>query len=125
MGFPQRLIAVRNDENIIQLANPVIIDRRGENVLTEECLSIPEVFVKVGRSQKIKLQGMDGEGNQKIIEAGGILARIFQHAIDHLNGILLVDYAKGEKKNKIKKKLEELVEYTRMILRIKNNRHGS
>jgi len=120
IGFPQRLIAVRFDGNLLQLANPFIIEEEGKSLLTEGCLSIPEIFVKVARSQKIKVEGVNEKGKKRIVKAEGILARALQHEIDHLNGVLIIDYATEKKKDKIKHKLEQLANYTQILLRLKN-----
>lgn len=120
IGISRRMVVVRTDGSLLQLANPSILNKKGEDILTEGCLSIPEVFIKVPRAKKVKLTGIDEKGKKSIIEADGILARALQHEIDHLNGILIVDYAEPGKKDKIKKRLRELAENTRMILKIKN-----
>lgn len=120
IGISQRLIAIRVDGNLIQLANPVIQDGWGKNVLTEGCLSIPEIFVKVSRSDRVMVEGVDERGKKREFEVEGIPARAIQHEIDHLNGTLIVDYATRKKKDRIKEKLEQLADYTRMVLRVKN-----
>ena len=122
VGLSRRIIAVRTDGYLLQLANPLILEREGETILTEGCLSIPEVFVKVPRFQKIKVMGIDETGKKRIIKAEGILARALQHEIDHLNGILIVDYATDKKRTKIKHRLDQLADYTRMLLRVKNKK---
>lgn len=120
VGVCQRIIAVRVDGNLIQLANPVITDGWGKSTLTEGCLSIPEVFVKVSRPNRIIVEGVDERGKKRGLEAEGILARAIQHEVDHLDGTLIVDYTPQEKKDKIKERLEELADYTKMVLRVKN-----
>ena len=120
IGLSRRLIAVRTDSYLLQMANPLILENKGEDILTEGCLSIPEVFIKVPRYKKIKVQGLNEKGEKIVIEAEGMLARALQHEIDHLNGALIIDYAAKKKKDKIKHRLEQLADHTKMILKFKN-----
>lgn len=90
--------------------------------MPEGCLSIPEVFVKIPRPQKIKVEVMNEIGKRKTLEVEGIIARVLQHKIEHLNGILIVDHASRDKKNKISKKLEQLANYTQSLVRIQSNK---
>ncbi|HHF99019.1 MAG TPA: peptide deformylase [Candidatus Aerophobetes bacterium] len=122
IGFSQRIIAVRTDGYLLQLANPFILEKEGESILTEGCLSIPEVFIKVPRFEKIKIQGLDETGKKRTVKVEGILARALQHEIDHLNGILIIDYATEKKKEKIMHRLNQIAEHTRMLLKIKNRK---
>lgn len=76
--------------------NPKIIKTSGKNLPMEEgCLSVPELYGEVERPEKITLQGFDKNGKEIKIKAFGLLARIFQHEVDHLNGHLFVDKAKN------------------------------
>ena len=63
--------------------------------MEEGCLSVPEIFGAVERPEKITLEGFDTGGKKIKIKAWGLLARIFQHETDHLNGILFIDKAKN------------------------------
>jgi peptide deformylase len=92
IGIPRQLIIVSNEDKIIKFANPKIIEVKGEDIFEEGCLSVPETFVKINRPYEIKVIGLNEEG--KIIEfkAKGLVARVFQHEIDHLNGKLIIDY---------------------------------
>jgi peptide deformylase len=95
------------------LINPEIIAAEGCVKDEEGCLSIPEIKDVVERSEKITVTGIDRSGSEVKIEAEGLLARIIQHEIDHLDGILFVDRLSSVKKNlaisrwkKVKKELE-------------------
>jgi peptide deformylase len=95
------------------LINPEIIVAEGCVKDEEGCLSIPEIKEIVERNEKITVTGMDRSGREVEIEAEGLLARIIQHEIDHLDGILFVDRLGSVKKNlavsrwkKVKKELE-------------------
>jgi peptide deformylase len=96
IGISKRVIVVDpHDEvtDLIELVNPEIIESSGEQLGPEGCLSIPGLNGDVLRKQHIKIKGLDYNGNEVIIEADDFLARIFQHEIDHLNGILFTDIA--------------------------------
>ena len=94
------------------IINPVITASEDEIMAEEGCLSIPEVFAVVKRSQRVEVKGYDLRGNELRYEAEGFLARAFQHEMDHLNGVLFWDKLRKVKrdilKRKFKKKLKEL-----------------
>lgn len=71
--------------------NPIIMKRRGSEKMEEGCLSLPGISEEVRRSNYILVEGRDVNGKPVRFEATGLLARIIQHEIDHLNGILLID----------------------------------
>lgn len=73
------------------LINPIIMKRRGSEKMEEGCLSLPGISEEVRRSNYILVEGRDVNGKPVRFEATGLLARIIQHEIDHLNGILLID----------------------------------
>lgn len=91
----------------ILLINPKIISRSNDVELDwEGCLSIPDVYGKVERSSKVKLRAQDIDGNEFRMNANGFLARVIQHEIDHLDGILFTTKVVGETLNE--KELEQL-----------------
>ena len=94
------------------IINPVITASEEEVIAEEGCLSIPEVFAQVKRSQHIEVKGYDLKGNELRYEAEGFLARAFQHEMDHLNGVLFWDNLSKVKRDilqrKFKKKLKEI-----------------
>ena len=92
------------------LVNPKIIWSGGELVrMKEGCLSIPGVEAEVVRSELIRVRHDDPEsGEELILEAGGLLSRVIQHEIDHLNGILFVDHLRPSQLSLINRKLQEL-----------------
>lgn len=113
-----RLITVdlslgENSKDLIILLNPEIFIPKGENVLDESCLSIPGISEKVIRPSTVHVKGIDLKGEEKIIEAEGLLARVFCHEIDHLDGKLFIDYLSPLKKSLIMKKLKEIKEEAR------------
>jgi len=113
-----RLITVdlsvgENSKDLIILLNPEIFLPKGKNVLEESCLSIPGISEKVIRPSTVHVKGIDLKGEEKIIEAEGLLARIFCHEIDHLDGKLFIDYLSPLKKSLIRKKLKKTMEEAR------------
>src|SRR5262245_3780148 len=73
------------------LVNPRITESRGEWVYDEGCLSIPGLYVEMARPKEVHLVGFDLEGHEVSIEADEIMARLFQHELDHLNGVLMFE----------------------------------
>ena len=92
----------------IFIVNPEIISKSSDLVSYEEgCLSIPNQFAEVERPNTCKIKFLDYEGNKKELEAKGLLATCIQHEIDHLNGILFIDYLSKLKKEMIIKKVKK------------------
>lgn len=87
--------------------NPVIVVKKGSVVGEEGCLSVPGVYEKVKRSKFIKVKYKDLDGNEKELEATGLLSRAIQHENDHLEGVLFVDRLPTLKKELLKKKLDK------------------
>ena len=96
-----------NSKDLIILANPELVSQEGTLLLEEGCLSIPDVQEKVLRPSRVVVKGMDLEGKEKIIEAEGLLARVFCHEIDHVNGKLFIDRLSPLKKSLIRKKMKK------------------
>ncbi len=104
-------------KNPMYFVNPEIIWKSDKNSTYEEgCLSIPNQFAKVDRSEKCHVKYLDYNGQEKEIEAEGLLSTCIQHEIDHLNGVLFIDYLSKLKKDiiikkasKNKKELERVV----------------
>ena len=94
------------------IINPIITASEEEVIAEEGCLSIPEVFAQVKRSQHVEVKGYDLKGNELRYEAESFLARAFQHEMDHLNGVLFWDNLSKVKRDilqrKFKKKLKEI-----------------
>lgn len=92
VGLSKQLIVADPGDKIIRLANPEIIEKSGDAQMEEGCLSIPGKCVNVKRSYKIVVQGLSFKSEKIEICADGLLARVLQHEIDHLNGKLIIDY---------------------------------
>ena len=76
----------------LALINPEILEAHGEETGSEGCLSIPEIHEEVTRPGRVRVRGLDPEGHPTSASAEGIAARVIQHEIDHLNGVLFIDY---------------------------------
>ena len=96
-----------NPEELYVLINPAILRKEGKLIREEGCLSVPEIYEKVARPQKVTVRGLDAEGREKTIEAEDLLARAFCHEIDHLDGRLFVDMLSPLKRSLIKKKFKK------------------
>jgi len=92
VGVSKRIIVVQTElpkQRIFELVNPKIIKRSKETEVGEEgCLSFPGIFLKIKRAKEVEVEGLDIRGKEIKIKAKGLLARVFQHEIDHLDGIL-------------------------------------
>lgn len=101
IGEDVKICVIDHDDVFYALINPEIIKKSKKMLLAEEgCLSVPNVLGLVNRHYKISVKALDGHGKQIKIKATNTLAQIFQHEIDHLNGILFIDRA--EKLFKVK-----------------------
>lgn len=93
VGKVIRLFVAEFEGRRVALCNPVIIHQERESIGTEGCLSLP-VFVglRVKRAASIDIEGQDTQGNKLSLSAEGIFARVLQHEIDHLHGVLFLDH---------------------------------
>ena len=110
-NIQQRIITIDLDSensNQIVLINPEILESSGETGIEEGCLSIPGFRGLVPRKEKVTVKALNRDGNEFTLEADGLLAICIQHEIDHLNGVLFVDYLSPLKRNRIKEKLIKL-----------------
>jgi peptide deformylase len=106
VGVPKKIIVMDDNQTIINVINPEIIKTTGSTNSEEGCLSLPGDMWKIKRAKKVVLRGMNIKGEKIEIRAVGLLARIIQHEVDHLNGILIKDRASFLQKQikKIKRK---------------------
>lgn len=97
IGILKRVIVmdVGDDHGLIELVNPEIVSKEGEQFGPEGCLSIPGLSGDVRRAHKVKVKGLDRNGKEIEIEGTDLLARCIQHEIDHLNGVLFTDLAES------------------------------
>lgn len=110
VGVNKRLIVVdaREGKGPIKLVNPKIIFREGKDFLEEGCLSLRDITVNVKRAKKVKVEGLNENGQKITLEADGLMARAIQHEVDHLSGILITDRASFIEKLRLRSKLYRL-----------------
>lgn len=89
------------------LINPVIVERRGVVRGEEGCLSIPGFFGEVERSEWVRVEALDAEGLSLAFEAKGLQARVIQHEMDHLDGVLFIDRLPPVTRDRMKKKIQK------------------
>ena len=113
IGVPKRIIVMdlskeENKKLPMYFVNPLIIKKNEEKTIYEEgCLSVPNQFAEIQRSSKCEIEYLDFNGNKQNLEAEGLLATCIQHEMDHLEGILFIDYLSKLKKEMIIKKLSK------------------
>jgi len=112
VNISKRLITVdlsvgEKPDGLIVLINPQVLERDGEDISEEGCLSVPGVHEKVKRPARILVKGMDLNEKEQLIEAEGLLARVFCHEIDHINGRLFIEHLSPLKRALVKKKLKK------------------
>ena len=113
VGVPKRIIVIDLNRDEIQkkpmyFVNPVIKNKDPLKVTYEEgCLSVPNQFAEVDRPSKCEIEYLDYDGNKKLLKADGLLATCVQHEMDHLEGILFIDYLSKLKRSIIIKKLSK------------------
>ena len=113
IGIPKRIIVMdlskeENKKLPMYFVNPVISEKNNEKKTYEEgCLSVPNQFAEIDRPNKCQVEYLDFDGNKQSLQAEGLLATCIQHEIDHLEGILFIDYLSKLKKEFIIKKLSK------------------
>jgi len=89
------------------LINPQILEKDGEAVTEEGCLSVPGYYEEVIRAEHIRVRFLNRDGEETEMEAEGLLAVCIQHEMDHLDGKLFVDYLSEAKRQRIRKRLQK------------------
>ena len=112
IGIPKRIIVVDiskdGKKNPMYFVNPIINNKDKEQTTYEEgCLSVPDYFAEVDRPKYCEVEYLDYNGESKVLDADGLLATCIQHEMDHLEGILFIDYLSKLKKTMIVKKLSK------------------
>ena len=114
IGVPKRIIVmdIGRDENKKEpryFVNPVIKNKSEKKVKYEEgCLSVPDQFAEIERPNTCEVEYLDYDGKKQLLKADGLLATCIQHEMDHLEGILFIDYLSKLKKSMIIKKLSKI-----------------
>lgn len=109
IGILKRILIVDIGYGKRVLINPEIVEGEGESVMEEGCLSLPNIEVPVKRMEKVFIHGWDLEGKEVNLELFGFPGRVYQHEIDHLNGILIINHISRLKREfLLKRMLKEL-----------------
>ena len=113
VGAPLRLFVVdlsvgRDPKGLLTVINPEVVELDGVQLEEEGCLSIPGFNATVVRPTRIVVKGLDRTGTEQRFEGTGLLARAFQHEIDHLDGTLFVDRLRGIKRDLIVRRIKKL-----------------
>lgn len=108
VGESLNLIVVDIGDRLIELYNPTIVSAEDCYIAQEGCLSVPEIMLEIERAEKIVVKGIDRDGKDVTLEADDLLARVFQHEIDHLKGTLIIDHVSKIQRQLIRGKLKKL-----------------
>lgn len=94
VGISLRIVVIDAGDGLIELINPIIIEKKGLETASEGCLSVPGIWGDVERASEVTVEALNREGKKIRMTGTGLLGRAFQHEIDHLEGILFIDLAK-------------------------------
>jgi peptide deformylase len=113
VGVPWRIFVVdvsvgQRPAELIVMINPVFVERDGMQLEEEGCLSLPGFNATVVRPARAVIRGLDRGGTERTIEGRDLLARAFQHEMDHLDGLVFVDRLRGIKRDLIVRKIQKL-----------------
>jgi peptide deformylase len=113
VGVPLRVFVVdvgggRSKDSLMAFINPEFVGREGLQLEEEGCLSVPGFNATVARPSRAVVKGLDVEGRERVIEGTGMLARAFQHEMDHLDGRIFVDRLRGIQRDLIVRRIRKL-----------------
>lgn len=107
IGIARRVFVWENEDESGALANPRLVDSSGEVESDEGCLSLPGLSFPVRRAQWVRVEGINESDQRVVIEATDLTARIFQHEIDHLDGVLFIDHLPKDLQREARRMLRE------------------
>jgi peptide deformylase len=113
VGVPQRIFVIdtsvgRDPRGLIVMVNPRFVERHGMQLEEEGCLSVPGFNATVVRPERAVVEGLDREGTPIRVEGTGLLARAFQHEMDHLDGQVFIDHLRGIKRDLIVRRIQKM-----------------
>jgi peptide deformylase len=113
IGVPLRVFVIdlsvgKPNGQLITMVNPTFVEREGTQLEEEGCLSAPGFNATVVRPSRVVVKGFDREGLEQIVEGKDLLARAFQHEMDHLDGVVFIDRLRGIKRDLIVRKIQKL-----------------
>jgi peptide deformylase len=93
VGVPLRIVVIQvPEQEVLVMVNPVVVETKGERTVIEGCLSVPGYQAEVARAESVRIQARDRNGKLYRKRGTDLLAQAMQHEIDHLNGVLYIDY---------------------------------
>ena len=113
LGVPLRIFVIdlsvgKASGQLITMVNPTFVEREGTQLEEEGCLSAPGFNATVIRPRRVVVRGLDREGAEQTVEGTDLLARAFQHEMDHLEGVVFIDRLRGIKRDLIVRKIQKL-----------------
>ena len=113
LGIPLRIFVIdlsvgKASGQLITMVNPTFVEREGTQLEEEGCLSAPGFNATVIRPRRVVVRGLDREGAEQTVEGTDLLARAFQHEMDHLEGVVFIDRLRGVKRDLIVRKIQKL-----------------
>jgi peptide deformylase len=113
LGVPRRVFVIdltvgRSTGDLIVMVNPTFVSREGTQLEEEGCLSAPGFNATVIRPRQVVVKGLDRHGEEQTVEGKDLLARAFQHEMDHLDGVVFIDRLRGIKRDMIVRKIHKL-----------------
>lgn len=115
VGIQQNFFVYDDDGEPKTMVNPKLVESSGSWDYEEGCLSIPGIYLNLTRPKLVTITGFDLDGNEVTIEADELLARLFQHELDHLNGVLMLDHLQGAEKDETWDEFNKLVESGKVV----------
>ena len=122
VGIQRQIFVWDMDDEPMVILNPTIAESDGEWVYEEGCLSIPGLYVEMTRPKTVLMKGIDMNGNEISLEADELEARLFQHELDHLNGVLMFDRMQPEQRKQAIAEYKKLSEQASPVGEIKRLR---
>ncbi len=122
VGIQRQIFVWDMDDEPMVILNPTIAESDGEWVYEEGCLSIPGLYVEMTRPKTVLMTGIDMNGNEISLEADELEARLFQHELDHLNGVLMFDRMQPEQRKQAIAEYKKLSEQAAPVGEIKRLR---
>ncbi len=122
VGIQRQIFVWDMDDEPMVILNPTIAESDGEWVYDEGCLSIPGLYVEMTRPKTVLMRGIDMDGNEIALEADELEARLFQHELDHLNGVLMFDRMQPEQRKQAIAEYKKLSEQASPVGEIKRLR---
>jgi peptide deformylase len=113
VGVPLRVFVIdlslgKTSGHLIEMVNPAFVERDGAQLEEEGCLSAPGFNATVVRPKRVVMKGLNRDGVEQTIEGTDLLARAFQHEMDHLDGVVFIDRLRGIKRDLIVRKIQKL-----------------